>query len=162
MGAATLPSQRCSPHPVNGQNTMAAQTLDGSLRGLRHLALCLYIHLTRVSECAYVCVYVWVCVCGARNILYSGGVDSYGPLNGSNNVKELLCHIHQSLLSVRARQKCWHPNTSRWVRRPFRRQLLDTQARSYRRMVTVDCQVVTRGEKGQGVWEAPEEQSTGI
>lgn len=130
---------------------MAAQTLDGSLRGSRHLASCLYIHLlvsehaSRVAWC--VCVWVRACLCAYSCLRYSGGVDSYRPLNGSNDVKELQCHIHQSLLSVRARQKCWHLNTSRWVKRPFRRQLLDTQACSYRRLVTTDCQVVTRGKR---------------
>lgn len=44
-------------------------------------------------------------------------------------------------------KKCWHLNTSRWVRRPFTRQLLDTQACSYRRLVTADCQVGTRGKR---------------
>lgn len=33
------------------------------------------------------------------------------------------------------------------MRRPFRRQLLDTQACSHRRLVTADCQVVTWGKR---------------
>lgn len=101
------------------------------------------------NTCEWACIRcVCVCVCqGGGHIQYSGSVDSYRPLNGSNNVKELQCHIHQSLLSVRARQKCWHLNTSWWVRRPFRRQLLDTQACSYRRLVTADCQAVTLGKR---------------
>lgn len=72
---------------------------------------------------------VWMCVRVKQrdgDMLYPVGVDSCGPLNGSNNVKELQCHIHQSWLSVRARQRCWHLNTTRWVRRPFKCQLPDT------------------------------------
>lgn len=71
--------------------------------------------------------YVSECVCETekeRGILYP--VDSYRPLNGSNNVKELQCHIHQSWLSVKSRQRCWHLNTTQWVSRPFKCQLPDT------------------------------------
>lgn len=79
-----------------------------------------------LTKCMWICVCLLVCKTGDRDILYSVGVDSYGPLNGSNNVKELQCHIHQSWLSVKARQRCWHFNTTRWVRRPFKCQLPDT------------------------------------
>lgn len=103
-----------------------------------------------------------VCVTrGEIDILKFVGVDSYEPLEGSNNVKEPQCHIYQRRLPVRARQRCWHLNTTRWVRRPFRCHLPDKRPCSYRWVVTSDCHLVTE-EKGHRMHKAREERSAGI
>jgi len=73
------------------QDTMATQTLDGSMKDSAILASCLYAHHTHT----HMHVHVWANQPDS-DILYPVGVDSYGALNGSNNVKELRCHIHQS------------------------------------------------------------------
>lgn len=67
---------------------MAAQTLDGSLRNYA-------IWLRAFMVTSRACVRANVCV-NQRDggFLYPVGVD-YRPLNGSNNVKELQCHIRQ-------------------------------------------------------------------
>lgn len=113
-----------------------------------------------VWESEGACICLWMCVKqGGKGTPYSVAVDSHRPFNASSTAKDSQCHIHQSRFSVRARQRCWHLNTTQWVRRPLKRQLPDTHPCSRRWAVAGDCQLVTQ-EKGHCIYEAEEEHST--
>lgn len=156
MSTATLPSQRCSSCLVNGQDTTDAQPLDGSVEGLLFGSVPLCAH---ACERVHICVYKCVWKQRGKGSWCPVGADSYRLFNVSSNAKELQCHIHQSWLAVRARQRCWHLNASRWVKRPFKCQLADTQPCSHRWVGSGDCQLGTQ-EKGHCICEAQEEKSS--